>query len=215
MASHLELGRIRFLSARFRRARIVLGSALVAASAILAAGWPAETHADGLYETLEQQQAEQDELFASGATTLGSLLAVTRLVPDQKKPGRYYLEILVRNKTGEGSESTQVEACLERTAYSPMDRGGPPPSVVWKTKEIIRVPAGETVAKRVPIPQGLGWKIRQAQQPPKVDANGIPVGTVVQYATNILEMEPPPADAPAPILSEGGAAKALAAPAAF
>jgi hypothetical protein len=193
----------------------VLGAALVAASAILAAGWPAETHADGLYETIEQEQAAKDELFAGNATVLGSLLAVTRLVPDQKQPGRYYLEILVRNKTGEGTESAQIEACLERSAYSPMDRGAPPPSVVWKTKEIFHVPAGETVAKRIPIPKGFGWKIRQSEQPPKVDANGIPVGPVVQFATNILEIVPPPADAPAPVMPEGGGAKALAAPASF
>jgi hypothetical protein len=212
MAKHLGALRIRLCSAGFRRARIVLGSALVAASAILAAGWPAQTYAEGLYETIDQQQAEQDELFSSNATELGSLLAVTRLVPDDKQPGRYYLEILVRNKTGEGEESAQVEATLERTAYSPMDRGSPPPTVAWRTKQLFHVPAGQTVAKRVAIPQGLGWKISQSKKPPAANTNGIPTGPVIEYATNIAQLVPPPADAPAPVLPQGGGAKALAAP---
>ena len=212
MARQLGDIRIRLCSAGFRRARIVLGSALVAASAILAAGWPAETHAEGLYETIDQQQAEQDELFSSSATEFGSLLAVTRLVPDDKQPGRYYLEILVRNKTGEGTESAQIEAVLERMAYSPMDRGSPPPTVAWKTKQIFRVPAGETVAKRVAIPQGLGWKISQSKKARPEGDHGVPTGPVIEYATNVLQITPPPADAPAPVLPQGGGAKALAAP---
>ena len=215
MAWKLATVRIRLCSERLRRARLVLGSALVAASATLAAGWPAETHAEGMYETLEQQQAEQDNLFANNATEFGSLLAVTRIVPVDKQPGRYELEILVRNKTGEGAESAQIEACLERSAYSPMDRGAPPPSVVWKTKQIFRVPAGETVARRIPVPKGLGLKIRQAQKPPKVSDVGIPVGPVVEYASNILQVAAPPADAPAPVMPQGGGGKALAAPVVF
>jgi hypothetical protein len=214
MAEHLGIGGIGGITrtaARFRRARIVLGSALVAATAVLAAGWPAETHADGLYETLELQQANDDDRFANGATELGSLLAVTRLVADDKRPGRFYLEILVRNKTSEGAESAQIEVGLERTAYSPMSRGAPPPTVVWKTKEIFRVPAGETLTKRFSLPAGLSARIRQAQKPPQADDRGIPTGPVVEYATNIVQMVPAGAGAPAPSEPAAGSTKAVVA----
>jgi hypothetical protein len=211
MAEHLGMGGTRRTATRFRRARVVLGTALVAAAAVFAAAWPAETHADGLYETLELEQAARDDLFATSATELGSLVAVTRLVPDDKRPGRYYLEVLVRNKTSEGAESAQIEAGLERTAYSPMSRGAPPPTVVWKTKEIFRVPAGETVAKRFAIPAGLAAKIRQAQKPQREGDHGVPGAVVVEFATNVVQMVPAPAGVPASSEPAAATTKAVVA----
>jgi hypothetical protein len=191
MTAQLGIGSVGRVSRRFVGARLVLGSALVAAAATFAVAWPGETQADGLVQTVEQKQAEQDELFAAGATEHGSLLAVTRLVvPDEKKPGSYALEILVRNKSGEGTECARVEACLERTVYNPMDRGAPPPTIVWRTKDTTCVGPGETLAKRVPIPAGFGVRIHQSTLPPRTTKEGMPIGPTVAFASNIVAMTP-------------------------
>lgn len=191
--------------ARWEWLRAVAGSALMAAAATFAVGWPAATQADGLTKTVEQEPAESDEPFV-GETQLGSLLVDTRIVADDERAGRYALEVRFRNTTSEAVECAEAEACLERTTYNPMDRGAPPPTVVWRTKDATCVPAGQTVAKRMPIPAGYSARIKQASLPPKMNQYGMPVGPVVAFAPNILQLAPA-----APPTKPGEAPKVLPA----
>ena len=213
MATRLGSEGITVRATRLARARIVLGAALMAASVTFAVGWPGETQADGLVATVEQEQAASDAEF-TGSAQLGSLTADTRIVPDGKRAGRFALELRLRNSTGEGTECAEVEACLERTTYSPMDRGAPPPTVVWKTKDTTCVPAGETLSKRIAIPAGFAARIAQASKPPRTNRSGMPVGPVVAFASNILEMHPASASGSPGAKPTGAAATSTAAVAA-
>ena len=193
-----------------RASRIVVGSALLSAATVLVCAWPAQTHAGDFYDTIDQEQAAQDEAFRD-ATQLGSLLVASRLVADESNPKRFFLEILARNTTGEGAESAEVDAVIERTVYSPMSRGAPPPTVAWKVKETMRVEPGKVAVRRLAVPAGLGFQIYKSQQPPKLNQYDMPIGPQTAYAANVQALTPAHPGAPAPSATQPSAATALGA----
>jgi hypothetical protein len=212
MTSIVTRARSFFARALRRDVRIILGSAALSAAAVLVCAWPAATQAGDIYETVEQEQAAQDELFRD-ASQFGSLRVATRLVADEHNPKRFYLEILARNTTSEGAESADVAAVVERTVYSPMDRGAPPPTVAWTVQQTLRVEPGKVAVQRVAVPAGIALRIYKSQQPPKLNEYGNPVGPQTAYASNISELKPARPSAPGSVSPHAGGAKALSAPA--
>jgi hypothetical protein len=71
-----------------------------------------------------------------------------------------------------------------------MSRGAPPPTVVWKTTEQIRVGAGEMVVHRRRLPRGLSWRISKSHEPPKnTNKWGLPA-SMTAYDSAIATMQP-------------------------
>lgn len=151
---------------------VFLASAVLSFSAVLLFAWPVDTWAD---------DAAQGGI-PPNAAKIGSLLASSRLVQDERVKANWYVEISVTNTTKERGETADLEACLEQQVFNPMARGPAPGTIVWRDHQAVTVPAGQTIILRRPIPAALAAKVAKAQRPDTRSNNGMP-SAVTSYTT--------------------------------
>jgi hypothetical protein len=125
------------------------GTGLLTCAATLAVFWPTTTQADDPVAQLAQHGS-----IAAAQTKVDGMLASSKLVADPKRPGRWLVEVEVRNDT-DVARSGKIEAVLTEVDYQPMARVMPMPRSVWSQPENITVGSHERIVRRLPLPDGL------------------------------------------------------------
>lgn len=130
-----------------------VGTGVLTFAATLAMCWPTTTQAD---DPVAQLVAHGT--VAAAQTKVGEMLASSKLVPDPRRPGRWLVEVEVRNDT-DRAQSGKIEAVLTEVDYQPMARVMPMPRSVWTHPESVTVGSHERVVRRLPLPDGLSKQI--------------------------------------------------------
>lgn len=147
-------------------------SAAVSFASVLLVAWPVDTWAD---------DAPAASVGAD-ATKMGALIVTSRLVEDARAKGTWYVEAAVTNTSHERDETADFETCLEQQVSNPMARVPSMPTVVWRERQSVTVPPGQTVMVRRPVPALLAAKIARAQARP-TRADSVPSAVTSFRAT--------------------------------
>ena len=133
---------------------VVLGAAAISFSASLSVLWPSETQAD------DEETAMIDDDVDAETTKDGRLALKSRLVPDERVKGRWYLEMEIQNNDPIDRRLAELECNVLAFDYrSEMARSMPAPKVVFKCHDMVEVGAGEKVIRRHALPAALAQKI--------------------------------------------------------
>jgi hypothetical protein len=128
----------------------ILGSAALAAAVTLAFAWPTPTLADAEDGgTAREQGVPVDGVMLSGS-----------VVREPKSATGWSLEVDADNP-GNDEATAEVESVITRQISSTAARVGPRPTVMWRKKEKLTVPAHAKATRRYDVPASLAAYLTQ------------------------------------------------------
>ena len=162
---------------------VFFGAAAISFAVSLGVLWPSRTHADDQ----ETAAANADDIGVD-TTVIGKVEANSRIIRDPQGKGKWILEVACKN-TGNAKEHVDIEEQVLKSVYQPMmARGGPVPTLAFKIKDKVDVPAGETTVVRHPLPGWLNVQVNNAIRAPKVDRKGNPVmAPSTSFTTSVVK----------------------------
>ncbi|MBN2195930.1 MAG: hypothetical protein JW751_24140 [Polyangiaceae bacterium] len=167
--------------------RTVVATAAITCASVLAFAWPTVTQATGP-ETSTPSKATIDP----DAAEVGPVLASSKLVPHPKFQGVYNLEVAFKNPSAETPCEAKLEAVVYAQAFSMDSRGGPMPTVAWKTSERVRLGPDEVVARTYTLPAALSLRVSQSiAAAKKAEATGDYPSRGVSYYAEVVDPTPP------------------------
>lgn len=132
-------------------------SGLLAAAGTLFVGWPSVVDAEAPEAeaaevgsaTATAVNAPQNAELRANESKIGDLVVSATLT--EAAPGRHVIHLECENPTAM-LIAGNVHLEMGRNDGMPMGRVEPPPTIVWRRNEAVKVPAGETVVREIALP---------------------------------------------------------------